>query len=81
MTEMSRKDSIARFNEHMKRAVSRVHELAAIGHNAQWRGIAVALDALRDKGLYLADAKSISRTQIESELAAHQKTLIPKRMH
>lgn len=61
MTDMTPNESYERFQEGMKRAVSRARELGEAQKNADWNKIAFRLECLLDNGRKLFLSKALSR--------------------
>lgn len=72
MAEIERRESLGRFDDSMKRAVSRARELAIILKQPLYNKWADSLDRMRVQGVYLGDAKSRSHTDVESDLKVIQ---------
>lgn len=61
-------ESRDRFDESMKRAVSRCREIGNMNHNLMWHGLANSLEKIRLRGVSMANAKGQSKSEIESDL-------------
>ena len=72
MSEMELNEIKSRFDESMKRAVSRANELATIMKQPLYNQWAKALDRMRVQGMYMSNAKSRSKMQIESDVTMYQ---------
>lgn len=68
MSEMELNEIKNRFDDHMKRAVSRAKELAVLLKQPLYNNWAISLDRMRVQGLYMADAKSRSNSDIETDM-------------
>lgn len=66
-----------RFDENMKRAVSRCRELSVAMKNTQFNKWADALDGLRMQGLSIAHAKTQSKTEMEKDMKFLVESLTP----
>lgn len=71
MSEMTEGESSERFNENMKKAVSRARELALVSGNTDWMAVADNLEMLRSTGMKLHHAKSLSRAEALRMLDEH----------
>lgn len=72
---MNLTESKERFSESLKRAASRCRELAKIQKYPTWNSIADSLDALRVKGMSMANAKGRSKMQVNSDIETHKEKL------
>lgn len=61
-----------RFDESLKRAVSRARELAVKLKQPLYNNWATSLDRMRVQGMHLAESKSRSKMQVESDIARIQ---------
>ncbi len=75
MSLMEAKESIERYNEAMKKAVSRAHELGVTLHYAPWLEIAKSLENLRITGMDLAASKSLSKGDLDSGIKEYQNNI------
>lgn len=75
MSNMERAEVIERFDVSLKRAADRARALAKSERNTNWIKIAISIEGIREKGLVLANAKSLSKVQIFADIE-HQKKLL-----
>ena len=75
---MELNESRNRFDESMKRAISRCKELAIALQTPMWNDIADSLNGLRLKGVTMANAKGRSKFEIESDINSHKDILTLK---
>jgi len=72
MSEMQRVEIVERFNDSLKKAVSRCRQLSILHGNTNWNVIADSLDKHRTDGLQFARAKSRSDSEIEADIEKHK---------
>lgn len=65
---MELEESRNRFDESMKRAVSRCREIGNQNQNLMWHGMANSLEKIRLKGVKMANSKGQSKSEIEADL-------------
>lgn len=63
MSEMTEGESFERFDENMKKAVSRANELGIASGNEDWMAVAKNLELFRTTGAKLHRAKALSRSE------------------
>lgn len=68
MSTMELKESSKRFDESMKRAVSRCHELATALKQPLFTQWANSLENIRLQGVHMANAKGRGKMDIEKDL-------------
>lgn len=78
MSEMELIETKERFNESMKRAVSRCRELSIAQKKHTWNQIADSLDGLRIKGMQMIDSKGLSKADIDRDIELHKKIMTNK---
>ncbi len=78
MSEIERHEAAQRFDESMKRAVSRAKELAILLNQPMYNKWATGLDRMRVQGIHLAGAKSRTKGQVTSDLDIFQKNMNAK---
>lgn len=78
MTTMELAESSRRYNESLKRAVSRCKELARILNQPLFLQWAKSLDGIRIQGSQLANAKGRTKTQVESDILIFNNKLATK---
>ncbi len=71
-------ESKERFNESLLRAVSRCREIGVQSNNIIWATIANSLDELRQNGMLFANAKSVSKSQVEADIKSYTDREIAK---
>ncbi len=74
---MQRNESLERFDESLKRAVSRCKEIALQSHPL-WENIAKSLDEIRIKGVNFANASGRTTSQINDDIKAHTGVMVEK---
>lgn len=75
MSDMTLAETTERWNESLKAASSRCRELGAAQGKTEWLDIASHIDGLRNKGMTMIKAKSMSREEILKIVDERQKTL------
>lgn len=75
MSEMEIIETKERFNESMKRAVSRCRELSIAQKKHIWNQIADSLDGLRVRGMAMIDSKGLSKIDIDRDIELHKKIM------
>ncbi len=71
MSEMSEKETLERFDEGLKMAVSRAKELAQAQQNEGWVLVGIILERIRTDGLKLAKSKGITQQSAEAMIKAY----------
>lgn len=72
MSEMELNEIKSRFDESLKRAVSRAKELAIALKQPLYNNWATSLDRMRVQGIFLAESKSRTKLEVESDIARIQ---------
>lgn len=78
MRETTEKEAMMRFNEGLKKAISRAKMLARAQQNNHWLKIASGLDTIRVNGLKMANGKPLSRQAVLEKVDSRQKFLLKK---
>lgn len=75
MAEMGKIETNERFNDGLAQAISRARELAKKQKNPFFNSIAIALEGIKQNGMTLANAKSLSKSQILRDIKGYENKL------
>lgn len=64
MSEMTSAESIERFSEGMKKAISRARELAAAQRDRNWNKLAFQLQKILDQGIKIFKEKALTEAEV-----------------
>ncbi len=72
MSSMELPEVKERFSESLKRAASAARELAMLQKYPVWGQIALSLDGMRQKGETMTRMRSISKSELDSQIDEHK---------
>lgn len=73
MSDMAYYEVLELYTESMKKSIDRCKELSKLTGNKTWAQVAKQLNGLRMKGEEMANARSLSKGEIEVGLDKHAK--------